>query len=97
MSQSRQSLARPRPQRPHVPYHADDLAQGKRTGAAIDNVAQGSDGMEPFDKVLEQADGITPPLLKGRKKAKAANAKAAAAALEDDEYGEVSMDLDESE
>ena len=84
------------PQRAHVPYHADDLAQGKRTGAAIDNVAHGSDGIEPFDEVLTQADAVAASLHMGRHKAKAAGKVATAFNDDEDDYGGMSMDIDDS-
>lgn len=79
-------------QRPHVPFHADDLARGKKTGMSIRAIARNSDDFEPFDKVLTQADSRTPPLLKSRKRIRR---DPSVHDEEIDEDGEMSMDVDD--
>ncbi|KDQ61227.1 hypothetical protein JAAARDRAFT_32229 [Jaapia argillacea MUCL 33604] len=79
--------------RAHVPFRADDLEHGKRTGIAVAYVEHNSDEFEVFEKVIGQADAMTPPKPKtnGRKKRKTPMTPVAD---EDDENGEVSMELD---
>ena len=74
----------------HVPFRADDLAHGKKTGFAVDYV-QHSDEFEPFDRVLSQADARTPP----RARKVNGKRKSSMAVLDEDDYGEVSMDIDD--
>ena len=89
--------SRPIPQK-YIPYRADDLRHGKRTGIAIQPVERNSDDFEPFDMVMKQADLRTPPKPRMQnKKKRGANKTPAAAPPEeeyDDEYGEMSMEED---
>ena len=82
----------------YIPYRADDLRHGKRTGIAIQPVERNSDDFEPFDMVMKQADLRTPPKPRMQnKKKRGANKTPVATPPEeeyDDEYGEMSMEED---
>ncbi|KAG6905770.1 hypothetical protein DXG01_000837 [Tephrocybe rancida] len=85
--------ARRGPQKAHIPYRGDNPEVGKKTGIAVRHVERKSDGFELFDELIEQADKRTPPKLKVAKKRK----QSIAAPEEDlDQYGEMSMELDDS-
>ena len=75
----------------HVPFRGDNPGVGKKTGVAVDPVTRRPDGFEAFEDIIQQADKRTPPKVKNKKR------KLAAASPEDDEYGEMSMDMDDSE
>ncbi|THH01669.1 hypothetical protein EW026_g1097 [Hermanssonia centrifuga] len=77
----------------YIPYRADDLQHGKRTGIAVGYVDHNSDEFEPFDKVMSQADLRTPPKIKMHNKKKR---PPKTPIIEDDEDGEMSMELEES-
>ncbi|KAI0320706.1 Mif2/CENP-C like-domain-containing protein [Amylostereum chailletii] len=80
----------------HIPFRADDLARGKKTGFAVGYVDHKSDEFEPFDRVLSQADARTPP--RARKTNGKANGRRKSVVTlpdDDDEYGEMSMELDD--
>lgn len=84
------------PPKKHIPFRADDLRLGKKTGIAVQYVGRDSDEFEPFDELIKQADDRTPPRVKSRKK----RMSVASAVPEYDEYdenGEMSMELAESE
>lgn len=81
------------PPRQHIPFRADDLARGKKTGIAVQYVDRNSDEFEPFAEVIKQADNRTPPRLKAKKKRASF---ATPVRQEIDEDGEMSMDLAES-
>ncbi|THH20901.1 hypothetical protein EW146_g546 [Bondarzewia mesenterica] len=75
----------------HIPYRRDDLQHGKKTGMAIRMVDHKSDDFEPFEEVVGQADTKTPPRArKGKKKSLIVEE------FEEDVYGEMSMELDDS-
>ncbi|KLO19245.1 hypothetical protein SCHPADRAFT_843935 [Schizopora paradoxa] len=74
----------------HVPYRADDLTQGKKTGISVKYVHRNSDGFESFGEVLDQADGVTPPHVRAKRKGRRDPSP------EEDRDGEVSMELDDS-
>ena len=83
------------PPRQHIPFRADDLARGKKTGMAVAYVDRNSDEFEPFEQVIKQDDNRTPPRIKSRKKRISI---APPVELEEvDEDGEMSMDLADSE
>lgn len=79
----------------YIPYHADDLLRGKRTGIAVGYVDRNSDEFEPFDQVMQQADLRTPPKPKVRNKKR--RAPKTPVIEEDDGDGEMSMELEDSE
>ena len=81
------------PPRQHIPFRADDLARGKKTGMAVAYVDRNSDEFEPFEQVIKQADNRSPPRIKSKKK----RMSIAPPVEEVDEDGEMSMDLAESE
>ncbi|KAF8136651.1 Mif2/CENP-C like-domain-containing protein [Boletus edulis] len=80
------------PPRQHVPFRADDLARGKKTGMTVAYVDRNSDEFEPFEQVIKQADDRSPPRIKHKKK----RVSIAPPVEEVDEDGEMSMDLAES-
>lgn len=84
------------PPKKHIPFRADDLRLGKKTGIAVQYVGRDSDEFEPFDELIKQADDRTPPRVKSRKNR---TSVATAIPLYDayDENGEMSMELAESE
>ena len=92
MSQGRKVSVDPnrRATKSHIPYRADDLGHGKKTGVSVEYIDHNSDDFEPFDKVLTQADAVTPPHRRGRRKKRATSP-----IPEFDEDGEMSMELDE--
>ena len=77
----------------YIPYRADDLQHGKRTGLTVAYVERNSDEFEPFDQVMRQLDLRTPPKPKMQHKKKR-GPKTPIVEPEDDEYGEMSMELD---
>lgn len=81
-------------QKAHIPYRGDDPEVGKKTGIAVRHVERKSDGFEPFEDIISQADKRTPPKVKGRK-----NKQRVPSPLyeNEDENGEMSMELDDSE
>lgn len=81
------------PPRQHIPFRADDLARGKKTGMAVAYVDRNSDEFEPFEQVIKQADNRSPPRIKSKKK----RVSIAPPVAEIDEDGEMSMELTESE
>ncbi|KAL4067832.1 Mif2/CENP-C like-domain-containing protein [Scleroderma yunnanense] len=81
------------PPRQHIPFRADDLARGKKTGIAVQYVDRNSDEFEPFAEVMKQADNRTPPRIKSKKR----RSSFVNPVRDDvDEDGEMSMDLAES-
>lgn len=81
------------PPREHIPFRADDLERGKKTGIAVQYVDRNSDEFEPFAEVMKQADNRTPPRIKSKKK----RIVVVSPPLDQfDEDGEMSMDLAES-
>lgn len=86
-------LARRGPQKAHIPFRADDLEHGKKTGIAVTYVEHKSDEFEPFSEIMMQADGKTPVQQRknGRK-----STRMSVAMEEDGEEGEMSMELDHS-
>ncbi|KAF5365797.1 hypothetical protein D9615_010691 [Tricholomella constricta] len=83
--------ARRGPQKAHIPYRGDNPEVGKKTGIVVQHIERKSDGFEPFEELIQQADKRTPFKPKGRKK------KSIPIPEEEfDEYGEMSMELDDS-
>ncbi|EJD02264.1 uncharacterized protein FOMMEDRAFT_86864 [Fomitiporia mediterranea MF3/22] len=79
----------------HIPFRADDLTHGKKTGFNVREVDRRSDGFEKFDDVLNQADAFTPPHMRGRRR----NYNRELTPPDEDEFdenGEMSMDIDDS-
>lgn len=77
----------------HIPYRADDLTHGKKTGINVKVVDRRSDGFESFGEVLGQADVVTPPNNRTKKGARRSTSPVA----DYDENGEMSMELDDRE
>lgn len=82
-------------QRAHLPFRADDLGRGKRTGLPVPTIEHKSDDFEPFDEILSHADTRT--AWHGQKKRPGSNKKrkSVAPVFEDDEGVEMSMELDD--
>ncbi|GJE87017.1 CENP-C like-domain-containing protein [Phanerochaete sordida] len=80
----------------YIPYRADDLQHGKRTGLAVGMIEHDSDGFEPFEKLMGQADLRTPPKPKVQGKRRRLKAPIVVQEEEDYDDGEVSMDLVDS-
>lgn len=78
-------------QKGHIPYRGDNPEVGKKTGIPVRHVERKSDGFEPFEEVMRQADGRTPPRPKSKKQK-----TQKLAALDEEEDGEMSMELDDS-
>ncbi|KAL5532775.1 MIF2 [Sanghuangporus sanghuang] len=83
-----------RPLKAHIPYRADDFTHGKKTGINVREVDRRSDGFEKFDDVLTQADAFTPPHLRGRRRAN--RSLSPPDEEEDDEDGEMDMEIDDT-
>lgn len=88
--------ARRAQQRAHLPFHADNLGLGKRTGLPIPTVDHKSDDFEPFDEILSHA--ATRPALNGQNKRPGSSKKRKSIATlyeDDDDGGEMSMELED--
>lgn len=94
-SARKSSIAPRRGPQKYIPYRADDLEHGKRTGVAVGYVDYDSDGFEPFEKLMGQADLRTPPKAKVQGKKKRGTKTPVVERFDED--GEISMELDESE
>ncbi|KAI0053927.1 hypothetical protein FA95DRAFT_1551703 [Auriscalpium vulgare] len=79
--------------RAKAPFRGD-FERGRRTGVPVEYVDHNSDEFEPFQQILSQADTRTPPHAK--KGARNQKRKKSVAVYEDDENGEMSMELDQS-
>ena len=82
----------------YVPYRADDFQHGKKTGIAVGYVDH-TDEFEPFEKVMSQADQRTPYRPQGTRKKRGPKTPVVVQQHfddSDDEYGEKSMELDDS-
>ncbi|GBE81851.1 predicted protein [Sparassis crispa] len=95
-SSRKSSIGSRRPPTKYVPYRGDDLQHGKKTGMAVAYVDHKSDEFEPFDKVISQADQRTPPRVHNARKRRTPKPKTPIVEEEDDENGEMSMDLEDS-
>ncbi|KAI9065444.1 hypothetical protein FKP32DRAFT_495726 [Trametes sanguinea] len=82
----------------YIPYRADDYQHGKKTGLTVDYVDRMSDEFEPFEKVISQADNRTPfrPNLHRKKRGPKTPVVVHEEPEEEDEDGEMSMELDDS-
>ncbi|OCH93832.1 hypothetical protein OBBRIDRAFT_817567 [Obba rivulosa] len=85
----------------YIPYRADDLQHGKKTGIVVEYVDHKSDEFEPFEQVIGQADQRTPPRVQGTRRKRIVKTPVAAVDNYDqqddyDENGEMDMELEES-
>ena len=78
----------------HIPFRADDQNVGKRTGIRIGVVDRHSDGFESFGEILDQADKDMPARVRGKRKSVRSPTPDDDEETED-EYGEMSMELDD--
>ena len=88
--------ARRAQQRAHLPFRADDLGRGKKTGLPVPTIDHKSDDFEPFDEILSHAD--TRAAWHGQNKRPGSSKKkrkSVAPIYEDDGGGEMSMELDD--
>ena len=81
----------------YVPYRADDFQHGKKTGIAVGYVDH-TDEFEPFEKVMSQADQRTPFRPQNTRKKRGPKTPVVVQPQydDDDENGEMSMELDDS-
>ncbi|KAI1788403.1 Mif2/CENP-C like-domain-containing protein [Ganoderma leucocontextum] len=82
----------------YIPYRADDFQHGKKTGIAVGYVDH-TDEFEPFEKVMSQADQRTPFRVQGARKKRGPKTPVPTVQErfdDDDENGEMSMELDDS-
>ncbi|RDX46946.1 hypothetical protein OH76DRAFT_1442600 [Lentinus brumalis] len=78
----------------YIPYRADDFGHGKKTGIAV-GIVDTTDEFEPFEKVMSQADQRTPFRPQGTRKKRGPKTPVPVREPSDDEEnGEMSMDLD---
>jgi centromere protein C len=79
-------------QRAHLPFRADDLRHGKRTGLPVPTIEHKSDDFEPFDEILSHAAA-----WRGQNKRPASGKKRKSVVplYEDEDGGEMSMELDD--
>ncbi|KAH9966569.1 Mif2/CENP-C like-domain-containing protein [Russula dissimulans] len=86
--------ARRAQQRAHLPFRADDLGRGKRTGLPVPTIEHKSDDFEPFDAILSHAD--TRPAWHGQNRPGSSKKRKSVVPLpEDDDGGDMSMELDD--
>lgn len=92
------ALTRRGPQKAHIPFRADDLERGKKTGIAVSYVDHKSDEFEPFSEIMMQADGKTPVRRGGARHQgrKSVHMAEMSEEEEGDDDGEMSMELDQS-
>lgn len=81
-------------QRAHLPFRADDLGRGKKTGLPVPIVQHGSDEFEPFDEILSQANTGAWHGQRNRP-GSSKRRKSIAPIQEDDDGDEMSMELDD--
>ncbi|KAA1469273.1 hypothetical protein DENSPDRAFT_834848 [Dentipellis sp. KUC8613] len=77
----------------HIPFRADELGRGKKTGMAVRYVDHKSDEFEPFDQVMSQADTRTPP--RAHRNGARNGRKSRVETIVEDEDGEMSMEIDD--
>lgn len=82
-------------QRAHLPFRADDLGRGKRTGLPVPTIEHKSDDFEPFDEILSHADTRTAWHGQNKRPGSNKKRKSVAPVFEDDEGVEMSMELDD--
>jgi centromere protein C len=82
-------------QRAHLPFRADDLGRGKRTGLPVPTIETKSDDFEPFDKILSHADTRTAWHGQNKRPGSNKKRKSVAPVSEDDEAVEMSMEVDD--
>lgn len=82
-------------QRAHLPFRADDLGRGKRTGLPVPTIEHKSDDFEPFDEILSHADTRTAWHGQNKRPGSNRKRKSVAPVFEDDEGVEMSMELDD--
>lgn len=80
----------------HIPFRADNTNVGKKTGMSVGMVSRHSDGFESFGEVLGQADEHTPVRVRGKRDGTRSPTPDDEEETED-EYGEMSMELDDRE
>jgi centromere protein C len=80
-------------QRAHLPFRADDLGRGKKTGLPVPIIEHESDDFEPFDEILSQVD--TRSAWHGQRNRPGSSKKRKSIApIQEDDYGdEMSMEL----
>ncbi|KAI0256597.1 Mif2/CENP-C like-domain-containing protein [Lactifluus subvellereus] len=87
--------ARRAQQRAHLPFRADDLGLGKRTGLPVPTIEHKSDDFEPFDEILSHADTRTAWHGRNKRPGSSKKRKSVVPLHEEDDGGEMSMELDD--
>jgi hypothetical protein len=87
--------ARRAQQRAHLPFRADDLNLGKRTGLPVPTIDHKSDDFEPFDEILSHADTRAAWHGQSKRPGSSKKRKSVAPLYEEDDGGEMSMELDD--
>lgn len=87
--------ARRAQQRAHLPFRADDLGLGKRTGLPVPTIEHKSDDFEPFDEILSHADTRAAWHGQSKRPGSSKKRKSVATLYEEDDGGEMSMELDD--
>jgi len=82
-------------QRAHLPFRADDLGRGKRTGLPVPTIEHKSDDFEPFDEILSHADTRTAWHRQNKRPGSNKKRKSVAPVYEEDDGGDMSMELDD--
>ena len=82
-------------QRAHLPFRADDLNRGKKTGLPVPIIEHESDDFEPFDEILSQADARSAWHGQKNRPGSSKKRKSVAPIPEDDDGDEMSMELDD--
>jgi centromere protein C len=87
--------ARRAQQRAHLPFHADNLGLGKRTGLPVPTIDHKSDDFEPFDEILSHADARAGWQGQNKRPGSNKKRKSVVPLYEEDDGGEMSMELDD--
>jgi centromere protein C len=90
MSGRKSSIGGARLLKSHVPYRGDDPTVGRKTGISVAPVPRGSDGFEPFEELMGQIHDSGRP----RKRVRRSSERGDGGDGEEDEDGEMSMDVD---
>jgi hypothetical protein len=82
-------------QRAHLPFRADDLGHGKKTGLPVPTVEHKSDDFEPFDEILSHADTRAAWHGQNKRPGSTKKRKSVVPLYEDDDGGDMSMELED--
>ena len=82
-------------QRAHLPFRADDLGRGKKTGLPVPIIEHESDDFEPFDEILSKVDARSAWHGQRNRPGSSKKRKSIAPLQEDDDGDEMSVELDD--